>query len=105
MVSTVDRRTARRASGMRGRGLPLISVCLALLVMLTLARPAAASATISQTPEWPRAGDVVVFTNTTDGAAPAKVAWDFGDGTTTEASGAEEPSHTYAAPGIYTAVA
>jgi uncharacterized repeat protein (TIGR01451 family) len=45
-------------------------------------------------------GEMLVFTNTTSPGYPMPTyTWDFGDG---ETSSAENPSHLYASPGIYT---
>lgn len=43
-------------------------------------------------------GEAVVFTNTTAGVPPITYTWDFADGST---SPLENPTHTYAAAGLY----
>jgi immune inhibitor A len=42
-----------------------------------------------------------LLTNTTSGTAPFTYLWDFGDSLTSTAA---SPSHTYAAPGLYTVI-
>jgi len=51
----------------------------------------------ASSPDW--LGQTTTFSNTTEGLAPISFAWNLGDGTTSEV---ENPSHTYAAPGLYT---
>ena len=61
------------------------------------APPPVVAAFSSNSPVW--AGAPVVFSNTTTGPAPLAYTWDFGDG---RGATAAQPSHTYAAPGLYT---
>ncbi len=44
-------------------------------------------------------GETVVFTNTSSGAEPLSFRWDFGDGVTSTLA---NPTHLYAAAGVYT---
>ncbi|MGI6540477.1 MAG: PKD domain-containing protein [Bacillota bacterium] len=61
---------------------------------------AAPIAAFSFSPESPKAGEVVTFTNeSTDDAEIIAYFWEFGDDTT---SVAPEPTHTYATSGIFT---
>jgi PKD repeat protein len=69
-------------------------------VSLEISSPGALHADFTATPRTGLAPASVDFTDkTTGGTAPYTHEWDFGDG---ETSTAENPSHTYAAVGIYT---
>ncbi|UCC62166.1 MAG: Ig-like domain-containing protein [Anaerolineae bacterium] len=63
----------------------------------TAGHPPEAAFTVSN--DYPVVGEVVTFTNRSEGDEPLTYAWDFGDG---ETSGESDPAHTYDAPGVYT---
>jgi PKD repeat protein len=64
---------------------------------ITVTTPGAPQANFSATPLYGPPGTVVQFTDQSGGTVTGRV-WSFGDGGT---SGAQHPSHAYAAPGVY----
>jgi len=65
---------------------------------VVIALPAPTAGFISSSPD--RLGETTIFANTTSGPWPSTYQWDFGDGSAL--STMENPTHTYAAVGIYT---
>jgi PKD repeat protein len=69
------------------------------LIVKSVAATSTPVASFTATPSSGPAPLNVAFTDTSSGS-PTSWSWDFGDGTT---STVQNPSHTYAAPGAYTA--